>query len=118
MTRAGMTLRWWEDGRLDSRSLYRFVRNLGADSAFFRASNPEQAETAAWVDGSVTCALIADLIDVVRAGNQALAYKNTGKRPPRLDPYERPWARRRVKRYGRDPIPVKDFKKWWYGGDA
>ena len=118
MTRTRYTLRDWERGRLDSRSLYRFVSNLGPDSAYFRASRPDDAETAAWMDGSATCALIAELIDVVRSGTLTLAYKNTGKRPPRLDPYERPWVRRRVTRYGSKPIPIKDFKKWYYGGDA
>ena len=37
MTKVGMTLRDWENGRLDSRSLYRFIKHLGPESAFFKA---------------------------------------------------------------------------------
>ena len=117
MTLAGMTLRYWESGRLDSRSLFRFVNNLGAGTAFFRALHPEQAETAAWVDGSATCALLAELIDAVRSGMVSLAYKGTGKRAPRIKPYERPWSRNKSKRYGSKPIPIRDFDNWYYGGD-
>lgn len=119
MTKAGRTLRDWESGDLDGRSLMRFVKNLGPDSAFFRASRPDDAETAAWMDGSAMCALMAELIDVVRYGTNALAYKGTGKKPPRLEPYDRPWARsKRTKRYGRSPVKIEDFNKWYYGGDA
>ena len=118
MTRAGLTLRHWEDGRLDSRSLIRFVKGLGPDSAFYRAAHPDQADTLAWVDGSATCALIAELIDVVRATANTLAFKGTGKRPPRLEPYERPWMRSRVRRYGHAPVRISEFNKWYYGGDA
>ncbi|MBQ9002187.1 MAG: hypothetical protein IJ087_10070 [Eggerthellaceae bacterium] len=118
MTKAGLTLRDWERGDLDSRSLIRFVKGLGPDSSYFKAAHPESAETAAWVDGSVACALIADMIDVMRAGFTNLAYKNTGKRMPRIEPYERPWAKRRSSRYGRKPIPITNFNKWYYGGEA
>ena len=118
MTRAGMTLRDWEGGRLDSRSLIRFIKWLGPDSAYFRASHPDDAETIAWVDGSAACALLAELIDAVRVGTTSLAYKGSGKRPPRIDPYDRPWKRKNVKRYGKKPIPIKSFDEWYYGGDA
>ncbi len=118
MTRMGTTLREWEGGRLDSRSLARFVKGLGPDSAFFRAAHPDEAETIAWLDGRAACALIAELIDVTRAGISTLAYKNTGKRPPKMEPYRRPWSKRSGRRYGSKPIPIKDFKQWYYGGDA
>lgn len=117
MTRAGLTLRSWEDGRLDSRSLIRFVRGLGPDSAFYRAMHPDDAATIGWLDGTAACALIAELIDTVRASANALAYKGTGKRPPKLEPYERPWRKNRQRRYGREPIPIRDFNTWYYGGD-
>ena len=119
MTRAGLTLRDWECGRLDSRSLFRFVNHLGPDSAFYRAAHSEQAEIIAWLDGSATCALIAELIDAVRFSANTLAFKGTGKRTPKLDPYERPWAKRKAQRYGRGAIPISDFNEWYYqGGDA
>lgn len=119
MTKAGMTLRDWESGRLDGRSLMRFVSNLGADSAFYRASHPDDAETAAWLDGRAVCALLAELIDAVRYGTNALAYKGTGMRAPRLEPYDRPWERaKRTRRYGRNPVKIEDFNTWYYGGDA
>lgn len=117
MVRAGLTLRDWESGRLDGRSLLRFVKGLGPDSAFFRASRPDQAKAAAWVDGSAECALIAELIDVVRESAAVLAYKGTGKKPPKMEPYPRPWdGGRKKKQYGSDPIPIADFEQWYYGG--
>ena len=115
MTRTAYTLRDWESGRLDSRSLLRFVNGLGYDSAYYRATHPDDAATVAWIDGSATCALIADVIDAIRSNTNSLAYKGTGKRPPRLEPYERPWARRRSSRYGSKPIKIRDFDKWYYG---
>lgn len=118
MTRAGMTLRDWERGRLDGRSLLRFVKGLGPGSAFFGAMHPDDAETAAWMDGSATCALIAELIDVVRTSATSLAYKGTGRRPPRIEPYARPWSRKHPKQYGKDAIPVRNFNEWYYGGDG
>ena len=119
MTRTGMTLRDWEDGRLDGRSLYRFIVNLDYTSAFFKVRHPDSAKTAAWLDGSAACALIAELIDAVRAGTNVLAYRGTGKRPPKLEPYPRPWRKdERVQHFGRDAIPVRDFDDWYYGGDA
>lgn len=118
MTRAGMTLRDWESGRLDSRSLLRFVKGLGPGSSFFAASHPDDVETAAWMDGSATCALLAELIDVIRAGTNSLAYKGSGRRPPRIEPYARPWTRKRVRHYGKKPIPIKNFDEWYYGGDG
>ena len=119
MTRTRWTLRDWEDGRLDSRSLTRFVLGLGYDSAYYRARHPEDKGSIAWIDGSAECALLAELIDTVRASANALAYKGTGKRPPSLDPYPRPWSKdERTRRYGRDPIPIRDFDRWYYGGDA
>ena len=117
MTRAGMTPRDWESGRLDSRSLIHFIKWLGPDSAYFKSTHEEEAETIAWVDGSATCALLAELIDVVRSGTNTLAYKGTGKRVPRIEPYERPWSRKRARKYGRKPLPIESFDEWYYGGD-
>ena len=75
MTRTGLTLRDWEDGRLDSRSLLRFVRGLGPDSAFFRASRPDDAETAMWLAGRVVCGILADRIETVNSVGKTLADK-------------------------------------------
>jgi len=116
MTRTGLTLRDWEDGRLDSRSLLRFVRGLGPDSAFFRASRPDDAETAMWLDGRAVCAILADLIDTVNGVGMALAYKGTGKHVPKTEPYRRPWRQPERMHYGRDAIPIQDFNDWYYGG--
>ena len=117
MTRTGLTLRDWERGDVDSRTLIRFVRGLGTDSALFRKANPEKATEAAWLDGTAACALLAELIDAVRESACVLAYKGTGKRPPRFEPMPRPWTKeRKAQSYGKDPIPISDFEKWYYGG--
>ena len=119
MARTRWTLRDWEDGRLDSRSLARFIKGLGYDSATYRARHPEDSKSIAWMDGTAACALIAELIDTVRASAATLAYKGTGKRPPKLNPYPRPWRKKdESQHFGRDPIPVSDFNEWYYGGDA
>ena len=117
MSRTRWTLRDWEDGRLDSRSLARFIKGLGYDSATYRARHPEDTVSVAWMDGTAVCALIAELIDTVRASASTLAYKGTGKRPPKLNPYPRPWRKDESRHFGRDPIPVSEFDKWYYGGD-
>ena len=118
MTKTRWTLRDWECGTLDHRSLYRFVIGLGVDSALYKARSGCDEKTAMWLDGTAGCALLADLIDVVRESAVALGYKGTGKHPPRLDKYPRPWADGRMSiRYGRDAIPVSDFDSWYYGGE-
>lgn len=119
MTRTSWTLRDWECGRLDGRSLARFIIGLDYRSAYYSASHPEDKQSIAWADGSAACALIAELIDTVRASALALGYKGTGKRPPKLNPYPRPWRKDgETQHFGRDPIPVGDFNEWYYGGDA
>lgn len=119
MTRTRWTLRDWEGGRLDHRCLYRFVIGLGADSAFFAAIRPDEAETIKWLDGTAQSAITADLIDTVREVGLIVAAKGTGKRPHRLKPYPRPWLKaRNGRRYGKDAIPVEDFNEWYYGGDG
>lgn len=116
MVRTGLTLRDWEDGRIDHRSLLRFVRGLGPDSSFFAASRPDEKQTAAWMDGRAVCALLADLIDTVNGVGIALAYKGTGKTMPKLDRYPRPWMHPEKLRFGGGAIPISDFDDWYYGG--
>lgn len=118
MTRTRWTLRDWEGGTLDHRSLYRLVAGLGPGSAFYKARNGCDVRTAAWLDGSAACSMIADLIDAVRESAVGLAYRGTGKKPPRLDPYPRPWAKdTRSSHYGRGAVPVGEFDEWYYGGE-
>ena len=118
MTRTRWTLRDWEGGKLDHRSLYRFVAGLGMDSAFYAARNGCDLKTRAWLDGSAECSIVADLIDALRGSALSLAFKGTGKKPPRLDPYPRPWAKdTSTKHYGKGAVPVGDFDEWYYGGE-
>ena len=118
MTRTRWTLRDWEAGTLDHRSLYRFVMGLGVDSALYRARSGCGDKAAAWLDGSAECALIADLIDTVKGAAVALGYKGTGRRPPEIEPYPRPWGDQgRGTRYGRGAVPIGDFNEWYYGGE-
>lgn len=114
MTMTGWTLRDWESGRLDGRTLYRFVRGLGPGSRYFAETHPQDAATIAWLDGTATDAILADLIDVVAQGMRALAYKGTGRTAPAFTPYRRPWADDGRKHFGRDPIPVSEFDDWYY----
>lgn len=103
MTRTRYTLRD-VGGALPWGALLHFVEHLGHDSATWRAANPED-QTHLWLDGSMVAPILADLYDLL---NQRSAGKS------RQRPYPRPWAKNRsTERYGRKPIPIRDFDAWW-----
>lgn len=101
--------------RLSYRSLIAFIRHLPADSAYFREVEPDVAP---WTDGRVTTALLADIYDLLNAFRGTYVNAHSKKKQRQLKPYPRPWLEdKSVKKVGKDPIPIKDFEKWWEGGN-
>ena len=97
-------------------ALRSFVEHLPKASALSRDLNPDSAE---WFGTEKVQTMLADLIDAVNAlrYEEGCAHTPKGKKRPRKpEPYPRPWARKRGRVIGHDPIPIKDFDEWWEGG--
>lgn len=90
--------------------LINFSRHLPVSSATHRALNKDMAE---WDSSLKQSMILADIFDAVRMFNFSFAKKGE---PPK--PYKRPWTANGAQRIGSKPIPIKDFKQWYYGGDA
>lgn len=113
MTRVGATL---DDvpTRISWRALGNFVGNLGIDSAYVREVEPEVAR---WVAPESLRPMLADLFDLVAVLNRNVVAASSKHRPRKPKPYPRPGRQDKGTVVGRDPIPIKDFDKWWNGGD-
>lgn len=83
------------------------------DSATYRALKPEETRFASRLQ---TNAILADVFDAIAtfAALFAKAHGGKGKAPA---PYPRPWAKADEQKIGSEPIPIKDFDNWYYGGD-
>lgn len=90
--------------------LLNFSRHLPATSATHRALNKDVAE---WSATLKTNMILADIFDAVRLFNFTFSKGNEEPKP-----YKRPFSNNGAKRIGSSPIPIKDFKQWYYGGDA
>lgn len=86
-----------------------FLRNIGADSATARELRPDLAE---WATRAKTNALLADLFDLLSVMNANIVGIGSGRRPKRPKFYPRPGERKDEKRFGRNPLPKDDLKKW------
>lgn len=115
MTRTRWTLRDLEAGSLDWRTLLRFTRHLPADSATFRAVNPERAEAAEWYAGHRTDMILADLVDAVQ-GLRAMLATKPGHRVKPPKPYPRPWDSdsREVRRIGSGAVLASQVREKYY----
>lgn len=83
------------------------VRHSPATSALARELTPELA---AWASGQVLADLTANVVDLLAAGNWQRQGKKSAPRPKRV---KRPGQDNGEKKFGRAPIPVKDFDDWW-----
>ncbi|WPM94340.1 tail assembly chaperone [Arthrobacter phage Cupello] len=92
---------------LSWRDLFVIVRQAPATSALARAVTPELA---AWASGQVLADLAANMVDLLAAGNWQRQGKKSAPRPKRV---KRPGVDNGEKKFGRAPIPVKDFDDWW-----
>ena len=89
-----------------------FANNLPQTSATYRAL---YGETAAFGTNIKQSAILADIYDAITAFAYTYAKVHDGK-GNRPKPYPRPGADK-GERIGKDPIPIKDFNKWYYGGE-
>lgn len=90
-----------------------FAMNLPPTSATFRALNSEVAE---FVSPSRVPWMIADVYDAITALSYMFA-KAHGAHGQKPQPYQRPGKANEGQRFGKDPIPIKDFDAWYYGGE-
>lgn len=86
-----------------------FLRQIGADSATARELRPELAE---WGTRTKTNAILADIFDLLSMMNANLIAIGSGRRAKKPKPYPRPGERNDQKHYGKNPLPVTDFRKW------
>ena len=63
-----------------------------------------------------TNAMLADVYDLLANFATAFAAAHSKSRPKKPKRYPRPWEKCE-QRIGRDPIPIKDFDSWYYGGE-
>ena len=92
---------------LSWRDLLVIVRRSGPSSALARELQPELA---AWASGQVLADLAANMVDLLAAANWQRQGKKGAPRPKRI---KRPGQDNGDKKFGRAPIPVKDFNDWW-----
>lgn len=85
-----------------------WVKFLGEESHTYKALHPEYQ-----APRLLTAEYLACLVDVAAMINFNYARHGKGKKP---DPIYRPWAAPKDKHFGKDPIPVRDFESWYYGG--
>ena len=89
------------------RDLLVIVQQAPPSSAIARALEPDLS---AWVSGRVLSDLVATVADLLAAGNWQRQGKRSAPRPKRI---KRPGQDNGEQKYGRAPIPVKDFDDWW-----
>lgn len=92
--------------RLNWRDLWVIVNNLPRTSALVRAVAGEDAQ---WGLLEHLTAVVADAVEVGNWQRQGKAHA------PKPKPIPRPGAKSEAKKFGSDPIPIKDFDAWWSG---
>ena len=89
--------------------LLHFVRYLKPGSALYDELHPERSTM---VHGDV---ILMDIYDLLSAFMWAYGCANSKSKPDRPKPYPRPWVEEKgTKRYGKNPIPISEFKDWYY----
>lgn len=93
-----------------------FSRHLPDTSATYRARHDDAARFASDLQHS---AILADIYDAI-ATVAWILNKQGGGHAKKPKPYQRPWLDDGTdsKHFGCDPIPIADFKKWYYGGES
>lgn len=100
----GLRLRWVGTGRLTWRDLAVIVRRSPVGSAL---AVERHGEEAMW---TLTDHLLALTVDVLQVANWQRA---GNKHSPRPKPIPRPGVKEQGRKFGRDPIPIRDFEAWW-----
>ena len=91
------------------------ARQLLSDtgSYTFKAKHPELGQFATTLQ---TNAMLADIYDLIAAFATMYKAVHSKSRPHDPQRYPRPWIEDSEK-IGKDPIPVRDFDAWYYGGE-
>ena len=102
-------------GDLPWSGLSAFVAYLPPTSALLR----EIDEDMSWTRDQMLLALIADELAVANWMAICRGQKKS-KWPKQPEPIPRPGVKKvdEGKHIGSDPIPISEFEKWYYGGDA
>lgn len=91
-----------------------FALNLPNDSATYRALNRDLSQFSSQLNQS---AMLADVFDALTAFAYMFAKAHGGK-GQKPKPYPRPFeSKDDGQRLGKDPIPISEFDKWYYGGE-
>ena len=93
--------------------LINFSNHLPLDSATYRALKPDESKFATDLQRN---AILADIYDAISAYAYMYAKRNGGK-PQKPQPYPRPWTNGGAQKIGSEPIPISEFKDWYYGGE-
>ena len=96
-------------GAAGTVALCHFIDKLGTDSAL--AHEISGHDTRDWSERLRTNSLLADLFDAVQLFQYGFAEKGS----PKPKPYPRPWTEDKAEKYGKDPIPIREFNNWWSG---
>jgi len=85
-------------GALSWSALFSFISHLPAGWAI------EDKDTQAWLDGTMTVPMLANILDAIRAiGSQ-------GKAKPIPRPFDKS---KDMRRFGADPITPTELESWW-----
>lgn len=115
MTRTGRTLHeYLSGGAAGMVALSHFVAHIPSDAALWRAMSGHE-DYAGWEDRLTTNRVLTDIWNALAALNANLVRANSKKKGSTRDPepYPTPWARKRKKKFGRDPVKVSEFGSWW-----
>lgn len=99
-------------GALSESALLSFIKYLPPDSALKR----EMDADVTWLTGMRTDMLLASLCDQV-AQLQYMYIRSHGGKARKPKPIPRPGVSDGTQKLGKDPIPIQDFDRWYYGGD-
>ena len=109
ITSAGVELKDIGDS-LSWGALMSFLKNLNSDSALWRSTHPEVAE---WGTVLKTNIILADIFDVLSQINANLCGGFTRKKPQKIKPYPRPWAKNEKRKIGgKGAIPKDQIRDW------
>ena len=86
-----------------------WASHLGEDSHTYAALHPDHVAPRVLIAEYAAC--IADAVAML---NFNFARRGKGKRP---EPIFRPWKKPKAQKVGKEPIPIRDFESWYYGGD-
>jgi len=97
-------------------ALLAFVEYIPPDSALARS----RGDDATWTRDQMLLALIADELAAANWIAVCRSQKKKSKWPKKPKPIPRPGVEKDAgaKRIGSEPIPISEFEKWYYGGDA